>query len=66
VRHTLADQGGPLPEQAREHAGRAEALAGKERAAAERLRRAGRLNRPSTAQGGGALRECPSPVESAT
>jgi hypothetical protein len=34
----LADQGGPLAEASREHAARAEELAAKERAEAERLR----------------------------
>jgi hypothetical protein len=39
--HTrLAEAGGPLAEQAREHAERAEAVAASERAEAERLRRA--------------------------
>jgi hypothetical protein len=42
VHHTLADQGGPLAEQAREHAERAVDLAAKERAEAQRLRRADR------------------------
>jgi hypothetical protein len=42
VHQILADQGGPLAEQAREHADRAEDLAAKERAEAQRLREADR------------------------
>ena len=40
VHKQLADDGGPLAEQARRHAERAEKLAAKELAEAERLRRA--------------------------
>ena len=40
VHRTLAEQGGPLAEQAREHAARAADQAVKERAEAERLRKA--------------------------
>jgi hypothetical protein len=39
VHRTLAEQGDPLAEEAREHADRAEQVAAKERAEAERLRR---------------------------
>jgi hypothetical protein len=42
VHQILADQGGPLAEQAREHADPAEDLAAKERAKAQRLREADR------------------------
>jgi len=38
VHRTLAEQGGPLAEEAREHADRAADVAAKERAEAERLR----------------------------
>ena len=40
VHRKLADQGGPRAAEAREHADRAEEFAAKERAEAERLRRA--------------------------
>jgi hypothetical protein len=40
VHRKLADQGGPLAAEAREHADRAEDIAAKERAEAARLRRA--------------------------
>jgi hypothetical protein len=40
VHRQLADQGGPRAAEAREHATRAEGFAAKERAEAERLRRA--------------------------
>jgi hypothetical protein len=40
VHDTLADQGGPLAEQAREHAEGGKGVAAKERAEAQRLREA--------------------------
>jgi hypothetical protein len=40
LHNRLAEEGGPLAAKAREHAARAEEIAAKERAEAERLRRA--------------------------